>query len=81
MPWMTVLQNINFAVKSKYPDWPKAKITAHSEKYIELVGLGAAKQKRPSELSGGMKQRVAIAIETSRKEDYHSYSFDSPKIP
>ena len=61
MPWMTVLQNINFAVKSKYPDWPKAKITAHSEKYIELVGLGAAKQKKPSELSGGMKQRVGIA--------------------
>lgn len=61
MPWMTVLQNINFAVKSKYPEWPKAKITAHSEKYIELVGLGAAKQKKPSELSGGMKQRVGIA--------------------
>ena len=26
MPWMTVLQNINFAVKSKFADWPKAKI-------------------------------------------------------
>jgi len=61
MPWMTVLQNINFAVKSKFADWPKARIEAHSEKYLELVGLTAAKHKRPAELSGGMKQRVGIA--------------------
>ena len=61
MPWMTVLQNINFAVKSKFADWPKAKIEEHSEKYLDLVGLSAAKHKRPAELSGGMKQRVGIA--------------------
>ena len=61
MPWMTVLQNINFAVKSKFSDWPKARIEAHSERYLELVGLTAAKHKRPAELSGGMKQRVGIA--------------------
>lgn len=61
MPWMTVLQNINFAVKSKFKDWSNVKITTHSEKYLELVGLIAAKNKRPSELSGGMKQRVGIA--------------------
>ncbi len=61
MPWMTVLQNINFAVKSKFADWPKAKIEEHSEKYLDLVGLSAEKHKRPAELSGGMKQRVGIA--------------------
>ena len=34
MPWMTVLQNVAFAVKSKYPDWSKAGITEHSKKYL-----------------------------------------------
>jgi nitrate/nitrite transport system ATP-binding protein len=61
MPWMTVLQNVAFAVKSKYPDWSKAKITEHSKKYLEMVGLVNAENKKPSELSGGMKQRVGIA--------------------
>ena len=61
MPWMTVLQNVAFAVKSKYPDWTRAKITEHSKKYLAMVGLINAENKRPSELSGGMKQRVGIA--------------------
>jgi nitrate/nitrite transport system ATP-binding protein len=61
MPWMTVLQNVCFAVKSKYPDWKKEKIAKHSKKYLEMVGLVNAENKKPSELSGGMKQRVGIA--------------------
>ena len=61
MPWMTVLQNVAFAVKSKYPDWTKAKIVEHSKKYLAMVGLINAENKKPSELSGGMKQRVGIA--------------------
>lgn len=61
MPWMTVLQNVAFAVKSKFPDWSKVKITEHSKKYLEMVGLVNAENKKPSELSGGMKQRVGIA--------------------
>jgi nitrate/nitrite transport system ATP-binding protein len=61
MPWMTALQNVAFAVKSKYPDWSKVQITEHSKKYLEMVGLVNAENKKPSELSGGMKQRVGIA--------------------
>ena len=61
MPWMTALQNVSFAVKSKYPDWSKTKITEHSNRYLEMVGLVNAGHKKPSELSGGMKQRVGIA--------------------
>lgn len=61
MPWMTVLQNVSFAVKSKYPGWSKAKIELHSKKYLDMVGLVNAEHKKPSELSGGMKQRVGIA--------------------
>ena len=61
MPWMTVLQNVCFAVKSKYRDWTNEAITNHAKKYLKMVGLVNAENKRPSELSGGMKQRVGIA--------------------
>ena len=61
MPWLTVRQNIAFAVRSKWPGWTSAKVDAHVQKYIELVGLTAAIDKKPSALSGGMKQRVGIA--------------------
>lgn len=61
MPWMTVLGNVQFAVKSRWPDWSRAQIEAHSSRYLEMVGLGHALHKKPAELSGGMKQRVGIA--------------------
>ena len=61
MPWMSVLGNVAFAVKSKWPDWDKARVEAHCTKYLEMVGLGHAIHKKPAELSGGMKQRVGIA--------------------
>lgn len=61
MPWLTVRGNIGFAVRSKWPDWKDAAVNAHVEKYVALVGLSAAIDKKPSALSGGMKQRVGIA--------------------
>jgi nitrate/nitrite transport system ATP-binding protein len=61
MPWLTVRQNIAFAVKSRWPDWKKSQIDAHVEKFVALVGLLPAIDKKPSQLSGGMKQRVGIA--------------------
>ena len=61
MPWLTVRRNIAFAVKSRWPDWPGAKVDAHCQKYIDLVRLTGNEGKKPSELSGGMKQRVGIA--------------------
>ncbi len=61
MPWLTVRRNIAFAVVSRWPDWSAAKVRAHVEKFVTLVGLGAAIDKKPSQLSGGMKQRVGIA--------------------
>lgn len=61
MPWMTVMQNISYAVRSKFKSWSKADIEAHAQKYIDLVGLKDANNKKPSQLSGGMKQRVGIA--------------------
>jgi nitrate/nitrite transport system ATP-binding protein len=61
MPWLTVRRNIAFAVRSKWPDWSAARVDAHVERYVAMVGLSSALDKKPSELSGGMKQRVGIA--------------------
>ena len=61
MPWLTVRRNIAFAVKSRWPQWSVAEINAHVEKFVAMVGLSAAIDKKPSQLSGGMKQRVGIA--------------------
>ena len=61
MPWMTVFENIALAVRSAYPDWSHEQVTAHVNKYIALVGLKGAEDKRPTALSGGMKQRVGLA--------------------
>lgn len=61
MPWLTVRQNIAFAVKSRWPEWPAPKVNFHVEKFVAMVGLRQAIDKKPSQLSGGMKQRVGIA--------------------
>ena len=61
MPWMTVFENIALAVRSAYPAWTVPEVNAHVDKYINLVGLQGAERKRPSALSGGMKQRVGLA--------------------
>jgi nitrate/nitrite transport system ATP-binding protein len=61
MPWMTVFENIALAVRSAYPGWSQAQVADHVNKYIALVGLKGAETKRPTALSGGMKQRVGLA--------------------
>ena len=61
LPWLTVLGNIAFAVASRWPSWDRTKVRAHAMTFIELVGLKGAENKRPAQLSGGMKQRVGIA--------------------
>ncbi len=61
MPWLSVRGNIAFAVKSKWPDWSSAQINEHVQRFIDMVHLGGSEDKKPSQLSGGMKQRVGIA--------------------
>ncbi|MBL8388267.1 MAG: ABC transporter ATP-binding protein [Hydrogenophaga sp.] len=61
MPWLTVRQNIAFAVKSRWPEWKTPQVNVHVEKFVGMVGLAHAIDKKPSQLSGGMKQRVGIA--------------------
>jgi nitrate/nitrite transport system ATP-binding protein len=61
LPWLSALENIAFAVSSRHRDWPRAQVLARCWDMIELVGLREAADKRPAQLSGGMKQRVGIA--------------------
>ena len=61
MPWLSVRSNIAFAVRSKWPDWTAAQVDAHVRKYVDMVGLTDAIDRKPAALSGGMKQRVGIA--------------------
>jgi nitrate/nitrite transport system ATP-binding protein len=61
MPWLSVMKNIAFAVKSKWPQWNAVQVQTHCQKFIDIVGLTGAEHKKPAELSGGMKQRVGIA--------------------
>lgn len=61
LPWMSVLGNVSYAVSARHPDWSREKVREHATRFIELVGLGNAIDRRPAELSGGMKQRVGIA--------------------
>ncbi len=61
LPWLTVLGNVAYAVSSRWRSAPRSEIEARARKAIATVGLAGAEGKRPSELSGGMKQRVGIA--------------------
>ncbi|MBR2572155.1 MAG: ABC transporter ATP-binding protein [Clostridia bacterium] len=58
-PWLTVQKNVEFGLKMKRV--PAAQRAETARRYIELVGLQGFEQALPKQLSGGMKQRVAIA--------------------
>lgn len=61
MPWLSVHDNIALAVDAVFSSWSAEKRQAQTRQYIEMVGLGHASHRRPAELSGGMRQRVAVA--------------------
>ena len=61
LPWLTVYENIYLAVDQVFPNWAAAKKQQHAEKFIAMVNLTPAREKRPIELSGGMRQRVSVA--------------------
>ena len=61
MPWLTVAGNVRLAVDAVHNGKSKADCAALVAKYIAMVGLSHAADRRPSELSGGMRQRVAVA--------------------
>lgn len=60
-PWLTTGENLLLAFRNEYRDKMKRELKALAESYLEMVGLGAAFGKYPAQLSGGMRQRAAIA--------------------
>lgn len=61
LPWMTAFENIYLGIDAVWPEKPKLEKVAIVEEHLALVGLSDAADKKPKELSGGMKQRVCIA--------------------
>jgi len=61
MPWLTVEGNIALAVDSVFKKENKSERAQRVSRYIDMVGLSHARDRRPHELSGGMRQRVAVA--------------------
>jgi len=61
MPWLSVAGNIGLAVDVLFKGESKAQRKARVMKYVDMVGLSHAVTRKPAELSGGMRQRVAVA--------------------
>ncbi|KQU83930.1 nitrate ABC transporter ATP-binding protein [Variovorax sp. Root318D1] len=62
LPWLTCFENVYLAVERVFSATEnKAQLRARTDAALALVGLTPAAQKRPGEISGGMKQRVGIA--------------------
>ena len=60
-PWMSVFNNIMLAVESVFKGDSKQEKIDRVNRYVEMVGLSHAKDRKPAELSGGMRQRVSVA--------------------
>jgi bicarbonate transport system ATP-binding protein len=61
LPWLTVFENVYLAVDSVYPQKSVPEKRAIVRDHLALVGLTEAAEKKPPQISGGMKQRVSIA--------------------
>ena len=61
LPWLSAAENVALAVGQAFPTATEAERQERVMRYLTLVGLKAAAAKRPSELSGGMRQRVSVA--------------------
>jgi nitrate/nitrite transport system ATP-binding protein len=61
MPWLSVRGNVALAVDAVMRSTPRAARRALVDRYVAMVGLAHAADRRPAELSGGMRQRVAVA--------------------
>jgi nitrate/nitrite transport system ATP-binding protein len=61
LPWLTAFENIFLAVEQVFGSWSREKQIEQTERYVAMVGLSHARDRRPAELSGGMRQRVSLA--------------------
>ncbi|MES2492167.1 MAG: ABC transporter ATP-binding protein [Pseudomonadota bacterium] len=69
LPWLDVQHNVSLAVDAVHKDKSAAERAALVRQKIELVGLGHAMDRKPAQLSGGMRQRVAVARALAMEPD------------
>jgi bicarbonate transport system ATP-binding protein len=61
LPWETVFNNVYLAVDAVHPKKPEMEKREIVKEHLAMVGLTEAADKKPPQISGGMKQRVSIA--------------------
>jgi len=61
LPWLTVFENVQLAVDQVFAKESAPDRRARTERYVQLVNLGHARDRKPGQLSGGMRQRVSVA--------------------
>ena len=69
MPWLTVNGNVRLAVDTVFPGMSADEKQAKVDHYVKMVGLSHAINRRPAELSGGMRQRVNVARALAMKPE------------
>jgi nitrate/nitrite transport system ATP-binding protein len=60
-PWLSAFDNVRLAVRAAHPRWEKAHVRDETQRYLDMMGLKGAEDKKPAFLSGRMRQRVGLA--------------------
>jgi nitrate/nitrite transport system ATP-binding protein len=67
LPWLTVFENVALAVDAVFPRWSEEQRAAHVERHLAMVNLTGARDKRPRQLSGGMRSTPSRAARCKPK--------------